>query len=230
MIKKLIGTIVAVWMLFAGVAMAQNPVVVELYTSQGCSSCPPADALLQEYAERDDVIALALHVDYWDYIGWDDTFAQAQFTERQRAYARAAGKRMVYTPQMIIGGKTHIAGFEPAAVEQAVQAQSEQPGRVELSIERTGSRVRISASANHAEPMIVQILRYVPLAEVSIRRGENAGRNMQYSHIVTSLEELRRWNGRSALNFTAPAPGNAPVVVLIQHVGHGPVLAAARLR
>ena len=109
----------------AGLAQAGGPVVVELYTSQGCSSCPPADAFLaRELANRDDVIALALHVDYWDYIGWKDDFADPQHTDRQRDYARAAGQRTIYTPQMIIAGKDHVIGSHPAEVKKLIRAHA----------------------------------------------------------------------------------------------------------
>ena len=95
------------------------PVVVELFTSQGCSSCPPADELLREMSKRPDVIALAFHVDYWDYIGWKDEFAHPGFTKRQKAYAKAAGERMVYTPQMIVHGVVRVVGHEPEALAAA---------------------------------------------------------------------------------------------------------------
>ena len=97
------------------------PVVLELYTSQGCSSCPAADALLEELADQPGLLPLALHVDYWDYIGWADTFAHPGFTERQKAYARAAGERMIYTPQMIVGGVARVEGNDATAVAEAIR-------------------------------------------------------------------------------------------------------------
>ena len=97
-------------------AAQDSPVVVELFTSQGCAACPPADALLGELARHEDVIALALHVDYWDYIGWEDVFARPEFTQRQHAYGHAAGSTVVYTPQMIVGGQERVVGVRPMAV------------------------------------------------------------------------------------------------------------------
>jgi hypothetical protein len=111
---KLGALLTACLIILSAPSLAQDrPVLVELFTSQGCSSCPPADALLHKLARRDDVVALALHVDYWDYIGWKDTFAKAAHSARQRAYAREAGRRMVYTPQMIINGADHVVIGRP---------------------------------------------------------------------------------------------------------------------
>ena len=116
------GWLSGVLMAVAGIAAAESrPVVVELFTSQGCSSCPPADAFLHELSQRDDVIALALHVDYWDYIGWKDIFAQPAFTKRQKAYAKAGGRRSVYTPQMIIGGQDHVVGTHEENASALIQ-------------------------------------------------------------------------------------------------------------
>lgn len=117
---------------------AREPVVVELYTSQGCSSCPPADALLHELAARDDVLPLALHVDYWDYIGWKDKFARREHTRRQKGYARAGGRRMIYTPQMIIMGQEDVVGADAMQVESAIQKHQKQPRPVSLKLRRDG--------------------------------------------------------------------------------------------
>ena len=117
MIRFATATLALILSMTVSTARAAEPVVVvELYTSQGCSSCPPADKLLAELASRKDVLPLALHVDYWDYIGWADVFADPAYTKRQRAYARVAGSRSIYTPQMIVGGKDHVIGFKPMAV------------------------------------------------------------------------------------------------------------------
>ena len=110
MMRKLLTHALAGFLALAPLEGARADVVVELYTSQGCSSCPPADALLEQLAARDDVIALSLHVDYWDYLGWQDAFANPAFTKRQRGYAARAGSSMIYTPQMVIGGRDHIVG------------------------------------------------------------------------------------------------------------------------
>jgi hypothetical protein len=224
----------AIWLAgLTGQAVAdEHPVVVELFTSQGCSSCPPADRFMQDLAKRDDVIALALHVDYWDYIGWKDSFGRPENTRRQKAYARAMGERMVYTPQMVIGGATHVVGTKPMQVADVIAAQRGTDSGVTLSVARTGSGLTIAASAaaQLTPPAVVQLVRYTPSATVDIQRGENAGRRLSYSNIVTEMRVVGNWDGRSALQLSEPLTGDQPVVVLIQRDGHGAILAAARLR
>ena len=212
-------------------AVAQNgPVVIELYTSQGCSSCPPADAMLHELAKRDDVIALALHVDYWDYIGWKDVFGRPENTARQHAYARAANAATVYTPQMVIGGVDHVIGSRPMQVMDAVQAHSQQGNPFDVDLTRRGNNVIINAAPGARGDYVVQLVRYTPEATVAISRGENAGRNLNYTNIVTSWDVIGRWDGRSALALEANAAGDSPVVVILQQRTNGPIVGAAQLR
>ncbi|WP_071673397.1 DUF1223 domain-containing protein [Nioella nitratireducens] len=216
------------------VARADSPVVVELFTSQGCSACPPADALLAELATRPDVIALSLHVDYWDYIGWADTFASSQFTYRQQSYARAAGQRMVYTPQMIVGGVERVVGYEPMDVAEHIMElrEVEYPVEVRLTRTRTGA-LRIAARASMAfdDPrMLVQLVRYHPEETVEIRRGENAGRTVEYSNVVTDWMQLDHWSGQSPFEMELDDDRSGPVVVLVQMAGPGLILGAARLQ
>lgn len=212
---------------------AQSPVVVELFTSQGCSACPPADALLAELASRDDVIALALHVDYWDYIGWADTFASPQFTRRQNDYARAEGGSMVYTPQMIIGGVTRVLGHEPMRVTELVMEQRdiEYPVEVRLSRGDDGAiHLRAEASMAFDEPqMVVQIVRYQPRETVEIRRGENAGHSIDYTNIVTEWTQVGEWSGAEPFALDLDTDTPQPMVALVQMAGPGQILGAARL-
>ena len=217
-------------------AAAQNetqndPVVVELYTSQGCSSCPPADALLSELAGRDDVIPLALHVDYWDYIGWADSFADSDHTRRQKAYARAAGERTIYTPQMIVGGKDHVVGARPMHLADLIQSHAAQQDEVDLTLAREGDRLRIAARAERPVdgPLTVQVVRYDPEETVEIGRGENAGHTFTYSNVVTSWQVIGAWDGTGRFEVEMPVTGDEPVVVIVQERGPGRVLAAARL-
>ena len=128
-------------------AAQNNKVVVELFTSQGCSSCPPADALLHDLADRLDVIALALHVDYWDYLGWKDSFAKNSHTQRQHRYAQAANATMVYTPQMVIQGKHHVIGSKGMEVMEHVLAQKAAADPVDITIARNGGNVQINATS-----------------------------------------------------------------------------------
>lgn len=215
-----------------GALAAQSPVVVELFTSQGCSSCPPADEELGKLADEEDVIALALHVDYWDYMGWKDSFGSPVYTNRQRAYARAAGQTVVYTPQMVVDGTDHIIGNKPAQLSRLIRAHGREPEAVDISLEREGSQVSISAvsAKRFRGEAMVQLLRYIPSAEVAIRAGENAGKTLRYSNIVKEIETLARWDGRAPLRLVAEADGDEAVVVLVQETDHGPILGAARLR
>ena len=207
------------------------PVVVELFTSQGCSSCPPADAMLARLGERDNVIALALHVDYWDYIGWKDHFAHAAFTKRQKGYARSFGNRTIYTPQMVINGSKDVVGNRAMDVADVVQEYSEKGMLVPLDLRRNGSSLTIAAPAQ--DGMVnadVILVRYTPYENVSIPRGENAGKSLTYTHIVTEWRDIGDWNGSASLSKNVQVTGSSPVVVLVQAKNHGAILAAARLR
>lgn len=233
--RELIGAALAVWLGVAGAAMTQDripgPVVVELYTSQGCSSCPPADEAFAGLTARPDVIALALHVDYWDYMGWKDSFAQPKFTERQRAYARVAGARTIYTPQMIVGGMEHLVGVRPAELAAMIARHGAMPAKAEMQALREGGAVRITAApvARLPQGMVVQLVRYTPQATVEIRGGENAGRQITYRNIVTDWRRVGTWDGAAPLSMTVDvAPGDSGVVIL-QAPGPGPIIAAARL-
>lgn len=225
--------LVAFWA--AGAAMAQDfhgPVVVELFTSQGCSACPPADALLGELARREDVIALALHVDYWDYIGWQDTFAQPAFTARQQAYGHAVGSTMVYTPQMIVGGADRVVGVRPMALADLVQAHRAAPDRVGFDVTADGAGYEVEARTSGPAPyppMTVQIVGYRPHAEVKIAHGERAGTISEHFNVVTSWQVVGEWNGRAPMRFRVIPEQDAPHVVIVQQSGHGPILGAVRL-
>ena len=220
------------WLALAGTVQAQDrPVVVELFTSQGCSSCPPADELLRKLGGHADVIPLALHIDYWDYIGWKDSFAQPGFTSRQKRYAHVAGRSMVYTPQMIVNGLDDVAGNRPMDVADVIQRHRALPVVVDLTLTRQGKTLLVQAVALAAiKPSDVQLVRYVPEQAVEITRGENAGHALTYSHIVTDWSRVGAWNGAAPLRLEVPVTGSGPVVVLIQETGQGAILAAARLR
>ena len=219
-------------MAVATAAHAEPPVVVELFTSQGCSSCPPADVLLGKLAERDDVIALSLHVDYWDYIGWEDKFAQPRFTKRQKGYARAAGVRAIYTPQMIVGGRHHVVGHRPMEVVDLVRAHAsnDDPVRLEVSSEGELVDIVVRAESRVGGDLLVHLVSYEPSETVDISKGENAGRSLTYHNIVTSWETIASWNGRDPLAMRHALPGDDPAVVLVQQANYGPILAAARVR
>jgi hypothetical protein len=216
-----------------GTASAQTqPVVVELFSSQGCSTCPPTDRLFHELTGRDDIIALALHVDYWDYIGWKDTFAQAKFTQRQKGYAKAAGHRTIYTPQIVVAGQDHIVGYEPMALADLIQRHRGQPPGADLKLTRQGDELSISLTPTPGleGSMLVQLVRFQPESEVAIERGENAGKVIDYANIVTEWTRLAEWDGKAPLSLTASAAGTAGIAVLLQRVDYGPIVAAAALK
>ena len=221
----------------ASVAAAQDsarggPVVVELFTSQGCAACPPADTLLGELAQRDDVIALALHVDYWDYIGWEDVFARPEFTQRQHGYGHADGSTVVYTPQMIVGGRDRVVGVRPMAVAELVQAHRAAPDPVHLSVATAQTGYRVEAEARMPPPrpdMLVQLVSYTPHAEVPIERGERAGTVGEHYNVVTSWQVVGNWDGARPFTFTVVPQDDSPHVVIVQEAGHGDILGAARV-
>lgn len=229
--RLLLAAIGLAGLLHASQVVAQdNAVVVELYTSQGCSSCPPADDILRELAKRDDVIALALHVDYWDYLGWVDVFGKPEHTARQQAYAHAAQAAMIYTPQMIVGGIDHMVGSRPMQVMESLQAHARQPSPFDVRLVRAGDMVTITANPGVPGDYVVQLVRYVPLQTVDIRRGENVGSTVDYANIVTSWAVLGQWDGLMPLDISAQAEGPEAVVAIIQQAGHGAIVGAARLR
>jgi hypothetical protein len=213
------------------------PVVVELFTSQGCSSCPPADALLAELAKRDDVLALALHVDYWDYIGWKDIFADPKFTLRQRGYARAAGHRTIYTPQMIVSGKDHLVGFNPMKLADLVTKHKNNftTAPRSLSASRDGDTLAISLTPGDlvSQNIRVQVVQYRPLQKVAIRVGENAGKAIDYANIVTSWTHIENWDGQAPMTLTANLTSMDPTAVILQQDLDGlpgEILAALRVK
>ena len=230
--KHLIHCLAALCALAAAPAKAEQvPVVVELFTSQGCSSCPPADELLAELGQRDDVIALALHVDYWDYIGWKDVFAQPKFTNRQKGYAMAGGWRMIYTPQMVINGTDDVVGSRPMKLAEAIQRHMARPQKVKLDIARSGGVLSIRAeSLIGGEPCEIHVVRYDEKEPVKILRGENAGHTLTYTNIAEDWQVVDRWNGRGVYEKRVNLSGDDPVVVLLQEPRYGAIVAAARLR
>ena len=209
----------------------EMPVVVELYTSQGCSSCPPADDILTELAKRDNVIALALHVDYWDYLGWKDEFANAAFSRRQRAYAAAGGRHTVYTPQMIVQGHSYAVGNQLTEVKRAVSMHGNDDGNVALTLNLSGGQLTITARAltQNVGSSVIQVVRYMPHKTVLIKAGENAGRKVVYSNVVTDWTPVLRWNGQGEVTTSTQISGDEPVVVLVQNEDFGPIVGAQRL-
>lgn len=209
-------------------AQPSRPVVVELFTSQGCSSCPPADALLGEIASRPDVIALAFHVDYWDYIGWKDPFAAPDFTARQRDYVRALGLRGPYTPQAVIDGRLDVVGSDRGRIMPQLAAR---PQAVAVTPRRQGNDLVVALGEGAGEG-VVTAFAVQPEARTLARRGENAGRMLVEAQIVRAVHPLGRWRGgaeEKRLSLAGLPAGVSQVIVVVQRDGPGGVLGAARM-
>lgn len=206
------------------------PVVLELYTSQGCASCPPADALLGELARIDGVIALALHVDYWDYLGWADSFGQAAYADRQRAYAKAAKSRTVYTPEMVVQGTDRLKGHDAERIRERIAAHQASSPSVALTLTPQGEDLAIRIEPMRADvgPADVHVAHFIPEEEVAIGGGENAGRTVTYSNIVTDWQTIGGWDGAAPVELRYEDAGEGPLAVIVQRAKMGPVLGAAR--
>ncbi len=189
-----------VLLLMAGAARAQDSlVVVELFTSQGCSSCPPANAVIGEVAKLDNVLAISQHVDYWDYIGWKDVFAIPQTTARQRAYARALSLRYVYTPQILVQGHHQLTGPNSARLLEVIAAVDPAAGpRITLS-ETAAGHLEIGVSAARRQGNgDVFIVTYDGHRQTLVSRGDNRGRTLDTYNVVRSIDTVGVWRGEPA--------------------------------
>ncbi len=179
--------------------------VVELFTSQGCSSCPPADAVLGELVEQGDVVALAYHVDYWNYLGWKDTLSSKQSTDRQYDYARTLGRSSVYTPQVVINGRDHINGADKKGINAKIDA-FEKSGRgliVPVSARLEGDKIKINVGEGQGKANIV-IVYFDSENTIQIKRGENRGKALTYWHSVRDVQTIGMWDGK-AMEVDLPA-------------------------
>ncbi len=202
-----------------------RPIVVELFTSQGCSSCPPADALLSELAKNPQILPLAFHVTYWNSQGWRDPFSLDIATERQRLYQRLLATDTIYTPQMVIEGRTDVVGSDRKNVARAIAAaQSDASVPLTLSENPSGLTIEIGAGAGEAAVMLVG---YDGTRRTSVQRGENAGRLLSESNIVRSFTMLATWQGKP-LNLASVAPMAEHAAVILQ-ARDGRILGAAIL-
>lgn len=211
---------------------AGQPVVVELFTSQGCSSCPPADALLTELAGRDGVLALSLHVDYWDYIGWKDPFASAAATERQRAYSRPFGLGYVYTPQMVVQGRRQMTGSDRRGVLEAIDREAALPRLTVEIAGDAGGATAVLPVRDGAAASTVWAVAFDYAHTTRVERGENRGKTLTYSNVVRDIRRVGAWRGeaaRIALPMGEMAPGRDAVAVLVQADAGGAILGAAVL-
>jgi hypothetical protein len=210
---------------------SKAPVVVELFTSQGCNSCPPADAFLAELAQRPDLIALAFHVDYWNYIGWEDPFSSPEATQRQRDYAQSLGLSSVYTPQMVIDGSFDAVGSNRAQVNQAIAAASER-SKIPVAITKSpaGRWLVTLPEAEVARPATVWVAFYDRQHVTPVKRGENAGKTLTNYNIVREFRSIGRWQGAKRdlpLDIGATDLAERGFAVIVQVEPTGPILGAA---
>ncbi len=196
-------------------AAAEGPVVVELFTSQGCSSCPPADAFLKELAGRPDVLALAFHVDYWDRLGWKDPYSSPAAAARQRAYARFLSLRTVYTPQAVVDGRFDAIGSDRRAVARAIEAARKSP-HVETGLARENDEIVVRVAGMAADQRgNVSLVAYVREAVTKVAAGENGGRTLANANIVRSVERLGP-AGEAPATWRVPARDGLEYAVLVQ--------------
>jgi hypothetical protein len=212
----------------AAAGAQQRPLVVELFTSEGCSSCPPAEAYIGQLSTRADVVALAFHVDYWDDLGWRDRFELAQSVKRQDIYARNLHRASVYTPQLVIDGRFDAVGADGGAIAKALAARRT---GVPLRVSLHDAELLVDIGAQPQSPACdVLLVPYLHHAVSAIGRGENAGRNLEEYNIVREVRSLGRWKGEPQA-FRVPAsslPRDATdVAVLVQPSDQGPIVGAA---
>lgn len=223
------GVLVSLGLAFGGaVAMAsERPVVVELFTSEGCSSCPPADALLAELAGRPDVLALSFHVDYWDRLGWKDPFSSPAATERQQRYAALLGLATVYTPQIVVDGKWQAVGSDRAEVDHALVSARGEHTELPVAIDLDHGRARIEfGRAQRPVSARVLLVGFDRRHVTAVARGENAGRTLTHADVVRSITELAQVGDvRGAIE--APLPSHGERVAAIIQSADGTILGAA---
>jgi hypothetical protein len=223
----------------ASATSPQVKAVYELFTSQGCSSCPAADAILGRLAKRDDVIAISLSVDYWDYLGWKDTLARPEFTERQKAYAKTLGDGMVYTPQAVINGLAEINGSNAGKIESVIEktAKAFDDTRVPIRLSAVNGKLLIDVAAApegaQAKEATVWLMALASSVKVPITRGENQGRTIVYTNVVRRLLPVGTWDGTEMvvrLERNSFMHGGADrCVVLLQQGYGGPIVGAAQI-
>jgi hypothetical protein len=217
---------------FSPARAGEAPVVVELFTSQGCSSCIPAQAYMRELAKRDDVIALEFHVDYWDYIGWKDRFARPEFTDRQHQYRRTLKSRYVYTPQMVINGRVHNVGSDVEEAERQIgKFRDMADSGPKVTLRHRGDNVMVAIAEGHAStPVDVYFVTYDDEHTTEVTRGENAGVVLVNARVVREIHRIGRWDGASAQYTVSLAgkSGEAGCAVLLQ-LPDGPIQSAQSL-
>lgn len=230
------------WVSFAAAQTGAQPAaappkaVLELYTSQGCSSCPPADALLKSYVARPDIIALTFPVDYWDYLGWKDTFAKAKFSERQRAYGKQRGDGQIYTPQMVVDGLGHTIGSNANEIDRAIASHATKFTRSRVTVAMRTERGQLLIETGNApdgsdiKDANIWLALVQAEGEIPVRAGENRGKTLKYYNVVRELTPIGMWSGTAMTirldRDTISQPGAESFAVLLQNKS-GQIIGAA---
>ncbi len=225
--RALVPAFLVVACAFSGCAGATTPVVVELFTSEGCNSCPPADEHLFELRRRGDVIALAWHVDYWDWLGWRDRFADSAFSDRQRVYARRLGTP-VYTPQLVVSGTHEAVGSAKGVIETAMrQARPAAAEAVAItaSWKATGLLEIVLGEGAARDPHLVHVVSFMDEARTRVTAGENAGRTLRHANIVETWQTVGTWDGAPAA-MTVAVAADRNHAILVQGPGQGAIVGA----
>lgn len=208
--------------------------VLELYTSQGCSSCPPADRLMESYAKRRDIIALSFNVDYWDYLGWKDTLGNPAYSKRQRVYALRRGDGEVYTPQVVVNGLNHAVGSVPRQIDTAIERSNRRLAKhhVPLTVKRDGGKlvIVVGDGAVPSKPATIWLATVRPKVTVPVRHGENSGRTLTYYNVVRKITPVGMWAGHRTvvqlMNDDVLQVKTDTCAVLVQMGKGGPIVAA----
>ncbi|WP_321395338.1 DUF1223 domain-containing protein [Emcibacter sp.] len=215
---------------------AEKLSVVELFTSQGCSSCPPADDLLRKLSLEENILALSYSVDYWNYLGWKDIFARPEFTKRQKHYSRILSRGEVYTPQMIINGRSAVVGSRQDMVQKYIDEQAEKPViGPEISLYLQDDMINLTVSSGSAaEATGIWLVAYDTVRSVKIKSGELAGQTREYVNVVRGLKRIGSWTGREVMLSLDPAEAASEkcdnYAILVQQKDTGVILSAARIR
>lgn len=216
----------------SAVEQAARPVVVELYTSQGCHSCPPADKLLGELAEVPNVLALSFHVDYWDYIGWPDEYALPGNTDRQRDHARNLRQKFVYTPQLVVDGVEHVVGSRRGEVLELIDAAARDQGEeIAVNIQVEGDKLHLSAPSAPKSEAVVWMAFFDDEKSADIKRGENAGKQLNYHNVVRDFRKVGTWDGGAA-DFTldlSDAHTHDGCAIIVQQADDGRIIGALKM-
>jgi len=230
--KPMLAVILGLLNIGTAHAAGDAPVVLELFTSQGCSSCPPADALLKKLsAENSQLLPLSFHVDYWNYLGWKDPYSSQANTDRQHGYASALDGQ-VYTPELVVNGTTGVVGSDEGRVRNVIEAaqRNNNAAHVAITTQSDGHAVSIAGTNSGVEADVWEVS-FRPYVRNDVDRGENGGRTLDHVNSVTGLKHLGTWSGQTA-NYTIDMPVNPndKTAILVQSPHYGRIIGASLVR